>query len=655
MKLRMKFMLFSLLTGIALLAVSVVGYLSVQKQALENIHSAMAAVAHSHAQQLDGWLMTKARSAEVTGGTIRQVIGNGEIPVAFLKNYKDDPDLMDLYVGLENGKFLDGEESTLPAGYDPRTRSWYQKAKQKGSMVFTDAYVDALTKKYIVSAALPLKNPANIVTGVVGIDISLDSLNKSIKDINLHGVGYGFIFDQNGIILAHPNPQLVSQNFKDIPAFKESGQGILASASGSYAYEFEGLKKIMYYTKIPTTQWTLAVTIPEEQAYKDVTGLKYQFTALTIFSILLSLIAVWFISRSITNQVKTLTDNAKLIASGDLTAEQIAVSSQDEIGELAGAFNSMISQLRGLVKQVGNTAESVAASSEELSASADQSAHAATQVAETITEVAAGTERQVGAVDHARTVIESMSAKMQQMVTNTDNAARLAEKATANAASGNEVVGQAVAQMSKVGESSLKVQDAVNKLAASSNKIAEVVEVIANIAGQTNLLALNAAIEAARAGEQGRGFAVVAEEVRKLAEQSQEAAKSITDMIRDNHESITNAVQMTTEEVVDVKQGVELVNTAGNTFDDIARLVSQVTAQVKVISNSISVLSESNQQVTTSIHDITAVTKDASLQAQTVSAATEEQSASMQEIASSSQALANLAMDLQTAINRFRI
>ncbi|HMM20044.1 MAG TPA: methyl-accepting chemotaxis protein [Selenomonadales bacterium] len=655
MKLRMKFMLVSLLTGVALLAVALVGYLSVQKQALENIHSAMAAVAHSHAQQLDGWLMTKARSTEVTGGTIRQVVGNGEIPVAFLKNYKDDPDLMNLYVGLENGKFLDGEESTLPAGYDPRTRSWYQKAKEKGSVIFTDAYVDALTKKYIVSAAAPLKSPANVVTGVVGIDISLDILNKRIKDINLDGVGYGFIVDQSGIILAHPNQQLISQNLKDIPAFKDSSQSILAGASGSYAYEYEGQKKIMYYTRIPATQWTLAVTVPEEQAYKAVAGLKYQFGVLTTVSILLLLLAVWCISRSITKQVGTLTASAKQVAGGDLTLEQAAVNSKDEIGELSEAFNSMVGQLRGLVKQVGNTAELVAASAEELSASADQSAHAATQVAGTIAGVAAGTQRQVGAVDQARTVIEAMAVKMQQMVTNTDNAGRLAETATANAASGNEVVNRAVTQMSKVGESSLKVQDAVNELAASSDKIAEVVEVIANIAGQTNLLALNAAIEAARAGEQGRGFAVVAEEVRKLAEQSQEAARSITDMIRDNHESIANAVRITSEEAVDVKQGVELVNTAGNTFNDIARIVSQVTAQVKVISNSISMLSESSQQVSTSIHDITAVTQDASLQAQTVSAATEEQSASMQEIASSSQALANLAAELQSAIRRFRI
>ena len=180
-------------------------------------------------------------------------------------------------------------------------------------------------------------------------------------------------------------------------------------------------------------------------------------------------------------------------------------------------------------------------------------------------------------------------------------------------------------------------------------------DTIAGIAGQTNLLALNAAIEAARAGEQGRGFAVVAEEVRKLAEQSQEAAKKIAELIGEIQGDTDKAVVAMNDGTREVKTGAEVVNAAGVAFQEISGLVTQVSSQVKEISAAIQQMASGSQQIVDSVKRIDGLSKTSAGEAQSVSAATEEQLASMEEIAGSSEALSKLAQDLQAAVAKFRI
>ncbi|WP_371375565.1 methyl-accepting chemotaxis protein [Sporomusa aerivorans] len=180
-------------------------------------------------------------------------------------------------------------------------------------------------------------------------------------------------------------------------------------------------------------------------------------------------------------------------------------------------------------------------------------------------------------------------------------------------------------------------------------------DTISGIAGQTNLLALNAAIEAARAGEQGKGFAVVAEEVRKLAEQSQEAAKHIASLIKEIQLDTGKAVTAMNDGTQEVKKGTGVVTSAGQSFDNIANLVTAVSRQIEEVSTAMQQLAAGSQQVVAQVQAIGAVSKEALGHTQTVSAATEEQSASMEEIAASSQSLAKMAEELQHAIAQFRI
>jgi methyl-accepting chemotaxis protein len=369
---------------------------------------------------------------------------------------------------------------------------------------------------------------------------------------------------------------------------------------------------------------------------------------------LLGMVIGFFAARSIARPVNQLAAVAQKVADGDLT-EQVMVDRQDEIGQLAAAFNTMVTQLKSLIKQINANAEQVAASSEELTASSEQSAQAANQIATSITDVAHGATEQLTAANETSAVVEQMSAGIQQVAANTNNVAEQSAQAAEKAKDGGQAVEKAVSQMKNIETTAQTVAEAVAKLGEQSKEIGQIVGTIAGIAGQTNLLALNAAIEAARAGEQGRGFAVVAEEVRKLAEESQNAAKQIADLVHTIQNDTDKAVTAMDAGAREVRLGTEVVTGAGAAFREIVALISQVSSQVREISAAIQQMASGSQQIVGSVRRIDTLSKASAGEAQSVSAATEEQLASMEEIATSSQALAKLAQDLQQAVARFRV
>jgi len=382
-------------------------------------------------------------------------------------------------------------------------------------------------------------------------------------------------------------------------------------------------------------------------------------TQITI-GILLSFIVIlglsgFYITRIITKPLHAMVSFCGELSAGDFRDKPRTFLRKDEFGQLADSLVDMKNNLRTLMKHIGNSAEQLAASSEELTASADQSAQAANQVAGSITEVATGAEQQLGVANDTSVVVQQMSESIQQIAVNANEVAKQTAQAADKANEGNKSVSKAVNQMANIEQTVTSSAQVVGQLGERSKEIGQIVDTISGIAGQTNLLALNAAIEAARAGEQGRGFAVVAEEVRKLAEQSQDAAKQIATLISEIQSDTDKAVIAMHNGTREVKLGAEVVNASGVAFQEIVAMISKGSSQSKEISAAIEHIAAGSQQIVGSVKQINELSRNASAEAQTVSAATEEQSASMEEIASSSQALSRLAMDLQESVGKFRV
>lgn len=635
--------------------VSGMGYFQAKSELATNINSNVSATVSGYVQKMDGWLLTKAKMVVTVGNMVKDVSGSAEVPRNYLNVYKTDSEVSDLYVGYPTGKFVDGSGWNPPPDFNASVRPWYKKAVEKGTLVFSDPYVDAITKEYVVTAALPIKDAAGNVQTVTGADILLTTLTKEVKNINLGGKGFAVLTDTTGVILSHPDQKLVGKKLSEEESTKAIAGNLLSEANqGSFAAKLADGDYMVFFERLPSTGWVLALYVPESVLTDPLQAMAVKFGTFGLIMILLVALYAAYFARKLTAPLVALTEGAQKMAHGDLRV-QIAVNSADELGMLANAFNEMGSNLRRLARDVLNSSQQVAASSEELTASSEQSAQTINQVVQAISEVAHGTETQQKAVVRTEEAFEQMSTEIKEVARQAGVVSELTSRSSTATVNGEKAVDQSVAQMNSISQTTASVQSAVDKLADSSKQIGEIVDVIANIAGQTNLLALNAAIEAARAGEQGRGFAVVAEEVRKLAEQSQEAAKQIAELIGSNRHDIDNAVASMQAGSRDVASGIGVVNVAGKAFAEIKTLIHDVSEQVQSMAASVQQIANKSQEIVISVKEVGKVSRETAAQTQTVSAASEEQSASMEEIASASRSLAQMADELQTIVNKFHV
>jgi len=377
--------------------------------------------------------------------------------------------------------------------------------------------------------------------------------------------------------------------------------------------------------------------------------------SISISAPLLGLVLGFVVSGLISNSIKKVLVSVEQVAAGNLSIEDVKIKGKDEVGQLASSFNMMKNNLHRLVSQVSKSSEQVAASSEELIAIAEQNTQASIQIAASIELVALGTEKQAGAVNETSSAVEEISASTEEVAASSGEITRSMAETMTTTNSGQKALDRVVEQMNNIGIGSQRVRTAVIELSVNSEKIGKIIGVITGIADQTNLLALNAAIEAARAGEQGRGFAVVADEVRKLAEQSREATKDIELLINQNHTGINTAVKAMQSGSKDIETGIEVVGVAGQSFNEITKIVENISAQMEQVSATIQQIASGNQQIVTSVREVDTLSKSTADQAQTVSAGVEEQTASMEQVTSSAQSLSTLAIELQEIINNFTI
>ncbi len=638
---------------VALGVLAGLNYWQSQKMLTQDVENEIALTAQTNGEAVGMWLEGHKKELEAISRSPVMLNGSRESRVAYITAEINNNKLYENIFWTDvKGDYVD----TRGIAGNSTNRPYFASAIA-GNTFITDPIVSPGTGKLVVVIATPIKEGGRVV-GILAGAISLEEVEKRILGIKVAQTGYAYVLRTDGTIIVHPNKELTNKvNFnndpKATPPLKAAVEKMLKGEKGIAGYTYDGIEKYLAYAPITGTSWSIGVTVPAVEAKAQLKTFAW-ISLLTIGTVLiLAILVILATAARIAKPLQILEGVANRIAGGDLSITDIHVNSQDELGRLARAFETMVDNLRNLVHRIDTSSELVASSAEELTASAHQSSQASTQVAGSIADVSKRMEEQLTVANSTSSVIQQMADNIQQIAANVNQVAAQSAQTMDKAAEGNKSVDKAISQMAHLEETVNSSAGVVANLGERSKEIGEIVDTIAGIAGQTNLLALNAAIEAARAGEQGRGFAVVAEEVRKLAEQSQEAAKKIAALISEIQGDTNKAVIAMEEGTREVKLGAEVVDASGRAFLEITTLVTQVSGQIGEISAAIKQMADGSRQIVGSVNQMDDLSKKTSGEAQTVAAATEEQSASMEEIASSSQVLAKLAMDLREAVNKF--
>jgi len=372
-------------------------------------------------------------------------------------------------------------------------------------------------------------------------------------------------------------------------------------------------------------------------------------TAILFIGVIIVLIRRWVLFP-----LRKLNQSLGHMASGDLT-QKLDIHTKDEFGEMATHFNQMGDHLRDMFRHVTDLSLNVSATSQQMSASSQQTAKASENIAHAIDRVATGAETQHGHALTTSAEMKEMAAGVARIAESSSIAATSSQIAEENTLVGRNKMQETVEQMGELQQAVEHSNDAITALAAKSNEIKQITELIATISQQTNLLALNAAIEASRVGEHGRGFAVVASEIRNLADQTKQANENIAALIEEVYKGTITASQAMENGTKQMSIGITSVHEVGQIFSVINAEVQRVNEQISEVSAAAEQLHAGSLGVSETVEQFAGNASSTMNDAAEVAAASEEQLASMQEVATSSESLSVMVQELMERIARFKI
>ncbi len=517
-----------------------------------------------------------------------------------LKSYTDNyKDLSFAYMGVKDKRMISMPEQKMSDGYDPTSRDWYKQAAAKDGVILTNPYEDAeIRGMYIITYAKAVRDKKdNSVTGVVAVDVNLNALSDTVESLKIGQNGYVVLLDSQGKIIANKDKSTLGKDSKD----EKWIQDAFSSKGGNNTVVTIGNEKFTALTtKDKSTNWSVIGLIPQSEINANIKPIKDMGLLIFFIVIIFALVVAIVFSGRLINPIRKFVEILDKVKTGDFSNDipKAYLNQKGEIGDMAKGIEAMESDLRRLLSNVssesGNIENVVDGVKENVS-----------QLNTNIEEISATTEELSASMEETAASAEEMSATANEIGKAVES---IAQKSQDGAASAEEINNRAVSVKKDVSESQQKsskiFMDTKKQLekALEDSKVVEQINILSesilNITSQTNLLALNAAIEAARAGESGKGFSVVADEIRKLAEQSQEAIVKIQSTTGKVVESVNNLSSSSSKLLKFMSTDVD------SDYKKMIAVAEKYSDDAQFVDNLVTEFSSTSEELLSSIQDI---------------------------------------------------
>lgn len=521
-----------------------------------------------------------------------------------------------LFFGRENtGEFISYPSSTQ-ANFDARLRPWYKEASNKNISVISTPYHGNIEKAYVFSIAKEVKGKDGKRIGVIGVSINLEVLNRKINTYSIGENGYVFLINQNTkTLMTHPNSKLIGKSYIEMSE-EFSFFDNLKEKQGIFNYTYNDNPKFAYYEVMNNLPWILAGGTEYREFRERAMGIQ-KITYITIILIVISLVLSWiYLRKIIVSNIVKVCNNFSELSKGNLNVRMDVIKSKDEIQEMQIGFNKFTSEfskiLLSIEEKLNDTIEENQNIVDELNLSINGGQEKGiVQLQEAISETMDNIRNQTASTQQSLAGIEEVAASADSMMQNVNETLKVSkvsinkvEESLLNIKDMSKLIG-------KINENVNNSEEQIGELIKLSENIGGISIAISSLSDQTNLLALNAAIESARAGEAGKGFAVVAQEIKKLAEKTNDETEKIDNLIYKIYEEISkvkNANDIVKKDVINsldlrekvdsnIKSIVEVIDESDEKINEVAVIVNEQKLATEEISKAISNISDMSTEI----------------------------------------------------------